>query len=629
MAYRSRLTTRFVRFWVALFVLTLLPLTSFSSKEVSAATTNTTLQPWSTNGPYNEVGHAGISQIDAITLSPSYESDGTLFAMVEGSGIYKSTDRGVSWKNCVLAAIIDSGPTSLGLAPNFSANQTLFIGGWFGGMFKSVDGCTSWGNTNLGDNRLTSISISPNYLNDKTIFAGTYGSQYTAVTVLKSNDGGNTWVASGNGIPTDLPIRDLAISPTYQNDQTIFAATGNPSRGSIFKSSDAGSSWSQATTGMKVSTSVYHLAISPDFATDRTIFATTNDGLYKSTDAAASWFLISYPFPEFAPSIRSSVAISPNYVADRTVFFGYSNEIFKSTDAGATWSIVLDNLAGDVTAISVSPSYVNDQTVFAGTLYEGIFKSSNSGQSWVTANNGISALSVNSLAVSPDSKAVFAGTNGSIFLSNDMGKSWVSRGNGIRNFGVFALSVSPAYDVDSTVFAGVRSDGVYKSIDGGQNWILTLETGQFVTDISLSQDFRSDGVVFAATQPFFSTTAIYKSIDHGETWSLLATGPTNWVKALVISPNYATDQTIFAGVEEEGVLISNDGGNSWYASNAGLSDNGRGIYDLIISPNYSIDKTLYAALGGGIFKSVNGGVSWTSVFAGQVDTLAISPQYAT
>src|SRR5437867_1617640 len=103
---RSHLTVRSVRFWVVLFLLTLFPLTAFSGKGVSAATASTTLQPWTTNGPYNEVGHVGISQIDAISLSPNYENDGTLFAMVAGSGIYKSTDRGASWKNCVLAAIV-------------------------------------------------------------------------------------------------------------------------------------------------------------------------------------------------------------------------------------------------------------------------------------------------------------------------------------------------------------------------------------------------------------------------------------------------------------------------------------------------------------------------------------------
>ncbi|MGB0386672.1 MAG: C13 family peptidase [Ardenticatenaceae bacterium] len=103
------------------------------------------------------------------------------------------------------------------------------------------------------------------------------------------------------------------------------------------------------------------------------------------------------------------------------------------------------------------------------------------------------------------------------------------------------------------------------------------------------------------------------------------------IQAMVISPEYSTDQTLFFASKYHGVWKSTNGGNSWSQINNGLST--LNVKSLAISPNYGTDQTLFGGTADGeIFKSPNGGASWTQVDGGvasrDVIALAISPDYA-
>ena len=69
-----------------------------------------------------------------------------------------------------------------------------------------------------------------------------------------------------------------------------------------------------------------------------------------------------------------------------------------------------------------------------------------------------------------------------------------------------------------------------------------------------------------------------------------------------MSPAYAADHTVFAGLRGHGVYRSVDGGNAWQP--LGLLD--QVIIDLAISPNFAADHTLFAAagLGSGGYKFI-------------------------
>jgi len=122
------------------------------------------------------------------------------------------------------------------------------------------------------------------------------------------------------------------------------------------------------------------------------------------------------------PSYTSvyALALSPGYASDRTLFaatgiYGSSNGVYKSTDGGDSWSAVNTGLTNlDVRALALSPAYAIDHNLFAGTYGGGIFKSTDGGASWSAMNEGLGNLFILSLALtSAYPRTLFAGTHGS------------------------------------------------------------------------------------------------------------------------------------------------------------------------------------------------------------------------
>jgi photosystem II stability/assembly factor-like uncharacterized protein len=176
-----------------------------------------------------------------------------------------------------------------------------------------------------------------------------------------------------------------------------------------------------------------------------------------------------------------------------------------------------------------------------------------------------------------------------------------------------------------------RTSGLYLSGDGGQTWesaYKSLNIRQELPTIAvcLSPDFEHEPHVFAGL-----SGAVLRSYNGGADWqqSRLPTPPPA-VSSLVASPNYPEDGIVFAGTNEDGVLISNDRGRSWVSWNFGLLD--LNILCLAISPDFTNDETIYAGCESGIFRSTNGGRAWREltlpVGYDSVLSLAISQEYA-
>jgi photosystem II stability/assembly factor-like uncharacterized protein len=238
------------------------------------------------------------------------------------------------------------------------------------------------------------------------------------------------------------------------------------------------------------------------------------------------------------------------------------------------------------------------------------------------------------LALSPDyaaDRTIFAGTRSSgVFKSTNGGTSWSNMGLIERS--AWDLALSPGYAADRTLFAGTSPElgyvgGVFKSTDGGTSWSTTGLT-YTVNALALSPGYASDHTIFAGTN-----YGVFKSIDGGVSWSAVNTGLTGFgIDALALSPGYASDHTIFAGnyysavTHEGGIFKSTDGGASWSAVNSGFTF-GQGVQALALSPGYASDHTIFAAAGW-VIKSSDGGASWSATgLTYGVDVLVLSPGY--
>jgi hypothetical protein len=98
-----------------------------------------------------------------------------------------------------------------------------------------------------------------------------------------------------------------------------------------------------------------------------------------------------------------------------------------------------------------------------------------------------------------------------------------------------------------------------------------------------------------------------------------------WIYALAVDPN--TPTTLYAGTYGGGVFKSTDGGATWSAVNTGLSN--KSVWALAIDP--TAPNTLYAGTYGGVFKSTDGGASWSAngLTGNGVFALAIDPNTPT
>jgi photosystem II stability/assembly factor-like uncharacterized protein len=199
---------------------------------------------------------------------------------------------------------------------------------------------------------------------------------------------------------------------------------------------------------------------------------------------------------------------------------------------------------------------------------------------------------------------------------------------------ISAIAVSPAYDSDGTVFASLSHTFPFllKTTDEGATWAPSqagLPYGT-VSSIAVSPDFAQDGVVFVGTvTPLPDEEGfVFKSTDEGTTWEAASSGlPGSEILSLAASPNFAADQTLFAGTAGDGVFVTSDAGASWNALNPGALD--LMINEIAVSPDFAVDQTVFAGTSSGLLKSTDGGQTWTSILAqGAVEGLALSPAYS-
>jgi cysteine-rich repeat protein len=279
--------------------------------------------------------------------------------------------------------------------------------------------------------------------------------------------------------------------------------------------------------------------------------------------------------------------------------------------SGLSWCFAGGPEGGPVLAIAIDPS--DSAIVYAGTN-AGVFKSTDAGQTWGSANGGTSMFSVNVLAIDPHNPATVMaaavagyagpGVPAGVSRSTDGGISWTK-----LPYSTYSGASLIVFDPTNSGVAYMGGGGLFKSLDAGQSWA-PLE-GMAVPVRALALDPSATTTLYAA-----STTVVMKSLDGGTSWQSadqgLPAGVCQQKCSLAVDP--ATPSVVYLGAA--GFLYrTTDGGDNWSTLSI---PNG-------CSPGYvAFDPTDPTNLYAGSCRSADAGMSWTPL-ADSIAPMAIDP----
>ncbi|MBK6766067.1 MAG: PKD domain-containing protein [bacterium] len=306
------------------------------------------------------------------------------------------------------------------------------------------------------------------------------------------------------------------------------------------------------------------------------------------------------------------------------------------------------NIGGRLTDIVGHPT--DDNTVYIASAAGGVFKTTDGGLNWFPITDDFPTPSIGALAIDPSNpNTVYCGTGeansandsyfgSGIYKSTNGGSTWNNIGLVNSRF-IARIVVHPEDPTNIWVasmgelFTSGGERGVYLSEDGGQSWTQKL----FVNDSTGASDVvvhpTDPNIVYAATWQRIRGpehryvggrgSGVYKSVNRGETWTRLSSGlpligdevgrvglAISQSNPSVLYAIYADDPGYFLGL-----FRSNDAGESWTQVNDEplmdiFSSFGWYFGNIRVRPD---DEDVIFALGVELFRSTNGGTTWTAI----------------
>lgn len=469
--------------------------------------------------------------------------------------------------------------------------------------------------------RVQVIRIKPGDPN--TIYVGT-----AAGGLWISTDAGVNYSTSTDLLPS-LGISDIAINPV--NTNIVYIATGDKDAGDtrstgVMKSTDGGITFSN--TGLLWQTSqgrrIYRLLINP--LDPNILIAATSVGIYKSTDAGATWV-------QKNTSYIYDAEYKPGDTA--TVYAVTASSLLKSTNGANSWSAVTIAASMNTNRLSLAvtpanPAYVYVLASASNNGFGGLYRSTNSATTfslrsstpnifdWSTNGSGAGGQGWYDIAIdaSPTNANEIIAGGVNTWKSTNGGTSWSLNthwyGGGGKPY-VHADLHCVYYISGTTCFLGTDG-GVARTTNSGTNW--TTINGQ----MNIAQIYKLGNSANNASRIVTGHQDNGTNLSNGTSWSEIYGGD-----GMDCFIDWNNNNVIIASYTYGDFQRTTNGGANWTNIINGLSGTAAWVAPIVQDP---VSANTYYCGYSKMFKSTNQGTTWTpmgTTTMGTLDEIYVCP----
>ncbi|HEY3250564.1 MAG TPA: T9SS type A sorting domain-containing protein, partial [Ignavibacteria bacterium] len=577
------------------------------------------------------------SSIGAIAIDPANPNviycgtgeNNSLRSYYPGTGIYKSTNAGVSWIFIGLQNSYSFGNISI----NPSNTQIIYAAvvgstrrkNTERGIYKSTNGGANWTQSLYHSDSVGAIDVVVDPSNPNKIFGAMwerqrredyikYGGPMTALYV--STNAGASWSVVNGGFPSNASdLGRVALDICASNSQVVYALTayanGN-SRG-LYKTTDGGTNWSLINSGV-ASSSNYAWFNRPCKVNPGNANMVICGGLsmHLSNNGGTSFSTIATSHVD-----QHAIAFAPSNT--NLIVVGNDGGIDYSTNGGTSWLAsntlpITQFYAGDIdnnnpntilggsqdngTNRTTGPvgswqsiyggdgfyclvDYNNSMNVYASSQNGGLGRSTNGGNSFLGATSGLDLTYSNWMTPYVMDKntplTLYCGTYKIHKTTNGMA-SWTVISPDLANGHVQNLGTITTVDVAKSnpdvIYCGTDDANVWVTTNGGGNWtkIINGLSYRWVTRVTIHKDSANVCYVTLSGYKVDSTGAhIFRTTNYGASWvSISGNLPDAPINDVIIDP--AANGTLYIGTDV-GVMATTDYGASWFVLETGIPSN--------------------------------------------------------
>ena len=610
---------------------------------------------WRALGPKTVGGR--IESIDSPAGRPS-----VIYAGVGAGGVWKSINGGLTWKHVFsrestfAVGDVTVDPTRPEVVWVGSGEAHLSGTSYAGtGVFKSTDGGETWRNLGLIDSeQIGEVLVDPT--RPDTVFVAAIGNVRNSGGergVYRSQDGGESWERV-LFVGERVGIIDLAFDPG--NPDRIYAAAWDRARSGksgVYRSVDGGETWERLEGGLLPGTDVGRVAIDTAPSKPGVIYALMVDhsppgegrydvggALFRSDDGGDTWrrtlegYVDTYVGWDFC-----DVRVAPDD-ADQVYICGL--RLMVSRDGGATFErggeqvFRLHAHPGHGMHLDMHDLWIDPQNPDRLLLGNdgGLYVSWDRARSWLHLNNLPIAAFYTLHLDDRDPFRIFGGTqdNASVTAPNtavlidgradDWSYVFLDPWDGGDGFATFPDPFTPEvvyYEHQQGQMLRQRPGAPLRwGQDSGRGITPRAAAGEpelrFAWNTPLFASPHAEGVLYCAAE------RVFRSENRGDDWTAISDDLTDGQAALLSLTESPLDPLrLAAGSGTGSVFVTEDGGANWRDSGAGLPQ--RLLRQVLFSRHQP--DTLYVALSGKpasdwrsyLYRSLDGGRTWRSIAA--------------